>query len=136
MLRFALQGRWIACVALLFLSVNLVRGEQLPLRRYTTADGLPSDQITSIVRDSRGYLWFCTQEGLSRFDGRQFTNYKAGLKHPDVRAFLEGSDGVFWAGARGGLYRFYRGGSAKAQRKQPVTGKTSRLMTATLFPST
>ena len=55
--------------------------EQLPLRRYTTADALPRDQITRIVDDSRGYLWFCTPEGLSRL---QFTDQRAGLKIPEL----------------------------------------------------
>jgi hypothetical protein len=27
------------------------------------------------VRDSRGFLWFCTREGLSRFLGYTFTTY-------------------------------------------------------------
>jgi ligand-binding sensor domain-containing protein len=40
--------------------------EQLPVRTYTTADGLPSDLILRIVRDSHGFLWFCTADGLSR----------------------------------------------------------------------
>ena len=35
----------------------------------------PITQIHRIVRDSRGYLWFCTREGLSRFDGHGFTTY-------------------------------------------------------------
>jgi ligand-binding sensor domain-containing protein len=45
-----------------------VWGSQLPVKIYTTADGLSNNRINKIVRDSRGFLWFCTQEGLSRFD--------------------------------------------------------------------
>ena len=45
--------------------------ERLPLKSYTTVDGLPHNGINKIVRDSRGFLWFCTEEGLSRFDGYQ-----------------------------------------------------------------
>jgi ligand-binding sensor domain-containing protein len=52
-------------------------GEELPLRIYTTADGLAGNTIDRIVRDSRGYLWFCTREGVSRFDGYQFRNFGA-----------------------------------------------------------
>jgi ligand-binding sensor domain-containing protein len=55
-----------------------VRGQtgQFPIKTYTTADGLARDQVNCIRRDSRGFLWFCTEEGLSRFDGYKFTNYK------------------------------------------------------------
>ena|SRR5215475_9314925 len=65
----------------LFLLLCLATGsskgqaEQLPIKIYTTADGLVRDEINRIVQDSHGYLWFCTAEGLSRFDGYKFTNY-------------------------------------------------------------
>jgi len=52
-----------------------VLAEQLPVKKYTTSDGLIRDYITRIVVDSHGFLWFCTPEGLSRFDGYTFTNY-------------------------------------------------------------
>jgi len=44
---------------------------------YTTAQGLPNNYITSIMQDSRGFLWIATQEGLSRFDGKNFKNFYA-----------------------------------------------------------
>jgi ligand-binding sensor domain-containing protein len=46
-----------------------IYGQQLPLRHYTTADGLASNAICGIAADARGFLWFVTSEGLSRFDG-------------------------------------------------------------------
>ena len=71
---------------LLLLIPCIAHAEKLPLRSYTVADGLANNQINKIVRDSRGFLWFCTAEGLSRFDGYQFTNYgtKEGLPHTVV----------------------------------------------------
>ena len=51
------------------------RAERLPIKSYTTADGLANNAVNRILRDSRGFLWFCTGEGLSRFDGYSFTNY-------------------------------------------------------------
>src|SRR5215472_11408727 len=50
-------------------------GQQLPIRPYTTADGLANNHVKHIRSDSRGFLWLCTDEGLSRFDGQSFTNY-------------------------------------------------------------
>ncbi len=41
------------------------RAERLPIKTYTTADGLAHNAVNRIVRDSRGFLWFCTFEGLS-----------------------------------------------------------------------
>src|SRR5437867_2190118 len=65
----------ILCLILLLATPALLWAEQLPLKVYTIADGLPRDSISRIVRDSRGFLWFCTPEGLARFDGYQFVSY-------------------------------------------------------------
>jgi ligand-binding sensor domain-containing protein/signal transduction histidine kinase len=80
---------------------------QLPLRTYTTADGLARDAATCIVSDSQGFLWFCSAEGLSRFDGYGFVNYgpAQGLPHRSVNAFLQTRRGVYLAGTERGLAR-------------------------------
>jgi ligand-binding sensor domain-containing protein/two-component sensor histidine kinase len=85
-----------------------VTGSQLPIRIYTTADGLPSNRINKIVLDSRGYLWFCTQEGLSRFDGYGFTNYgtQQGLPPRGINDLLETRNGEYWIATTGGFVRF------------------------------
>src|SRR6266849_6512905 len=84
------------------------RAERLPLKAYTTADGLAHNVINKIVRDSRGFLWFCTEEGLSRFDGYTFTTYGTteGLPHPSVNDLLETRAGDYWVATGGGLVRF------------------------------
>lgn len=43
--------------------------------RFTTKDGLGSNSIRAIVEDTGGSLWFCTRNGLSRYDGRSFTRF-------------------------------------------------------------
>jgi ligand-binding sensor domain-containing protein len=57
---------------------SISRAERLPVKTYTTADGLAHNSVHRIVRDSRGFLWFTTAEGLSRFDGYSFNNYGTG----------------------------------------------------------
>jgi len=59
--------RVVAIFVLLLISGAQLRAEQLPIRTYTTADGLARDSIHRIVSDPLGYLWFCTSDGLSRF---------------------------------------------------------------------
>src|SRR5256712_1819590 len=103
---FALRLAW--CASLLLAMSQLTAGERLPLKPYTTADGLGHNNINKIVRDSRGFLWFCTDEGLSRFDGYSFTNYDTndGLPHRVVTDFLQTRDGQLWVGTSGGLVHF------------------------------
>ncbi len=86
-----------------------VHAERLPVRKYTVADGLPANRIQKIKRDSRGFLWFATSEGLSRFDGYQFTNYTIsdGLPNSHATDFLETRGGAYWVATANGLSRFY-----------------------------
>jgi ligand-binding sensor domain-containing protein len=93
---------WRAILIFLTASCPLPEGELLPIRTYTTADGVASDHIDCIAADSRGFLWFCTPEGLSRFDGYRFVNYGGdkGLPHPAVSSLIETAAGDFFAPVR------------------------------------
>jgi len=95
-------------LALAFMPIDHADSERLAIKTYTTAEGLARDRVTRIRKDSRGFLWFCTEEGLSRFDGYRFTNYSTsnGLPSSSVFDFLEASDGTFWVGTLKGLCRF------------------------------
>src|SRR5260370_12114948 len=101
---------WSRIVVLLAIALlsSVARAERLPLKAYTVADGLAHNEINKIVRDSRGFLWFCTADGLSRFDGYTFTNYGTdqGLPHANVTDLLETRSGEYWVATYGGLARF------------------------------
>ncbi len=83
-------------------------GERLPIKSYTIAEGLARDYVNRIRQDSHGFIWFCTSEGISRFDGYQFTNYGVsdGLPHRIVFDFLETRDGVYLFATQDGLVRY------------------------------
>lgn len=82
--------------------------ELLPIRSFTTLDGLAHNHINRIKTDSHGFLWFCTDAGLSRFDGKTFFNLTTadGLPHPDVNDIVEDREGTFWLATDGGISRF------------------------------
>lgn len=105
--KILLRVAWIACL-LLSLSCNAA-AQQLPVKAYTVADGLAHDEISKIVQDSHGFLWFCTTEGLSRFDGYRFTNYgeRDGLPSPRINDMLASRrSGMYWLATNGGVSRF------------------------------
>lgn len=56
---------------------GLAQNGHFVFTNYTTAQGLPDNNIQSILSDSRGFLWVATAEGLSRFDGKNFKNFHA-----------------------------------------------------------
>lgn len=47
----------------------------LPFEHYSIKDGLPSNWITSIFQDRRGYLWIGGDGGMSVYDGVSFKNF-------------------------------------------------------------
>src|SRR5215471_3800944 len=103
-----------AALALLHCVSAFTAAEQLPIRTYTTDDGLGSTFTISIVPDSKGFLWFCTRDGLSRFDGHRFVAYtmENGLPNPTINHLLETRDGVYWIATNGGgVCRFNPRGS-------------------------
>src|SRR5580765_371601 len=96
--------------ALLGVLLHAVPGlsERLPLKIYTSADGLGSSFIDFLMRDSRGFMWFCTRDGLSRFDGSRFVTYRVGDKNapPGIESLYQTRDGAYWITTTRGLYRF------------------------------
>lgn len=99
---------YLAALAGILFTSGLMHAEQLPIKAWTTADGLPHNHINRILQDSRGYLWIATDEGLTRFDGRRFVNYGTaqGLPSHTVNDFLEARDGTYWVATDAGVCLF------------------------------
>ena len=55
---------------------------------YSRKEGLSNNSVTAIVKDTRGFLWIGTTEGLNRFDGDHFTAF---FSDPDNRSTLSGN---------------------------------------------
>ena len=66
--------------AVLTLSCQTVSAQQLQASRQhlSTEDGLCSNAVSMICQDDLGFIWLATWNGLSRFDGYEFYNYKTG----------------------------------------------------------
>lgn len=49
--------------------------KQFSFRSVTVNEGLSQNSVVSITQDSIGYMWFATQDGLNKYDGRDFTHF-------------------------------------------------------------
>lgn len=82
---------------------------------YSQEHGLSNNQVHCILQDKKGWMWFGTSQGVSRFDGYRFTVFKndpedsTSLKGNLVRAIFEDHKGQLWIGTEnGGLNKFNR----------------------------
>ena len=81
---------------------------------YTTDNGLSQNRVTSILQDSKGFMWFGTEDGLNRFDGYNFKVFKndpdnsSTLVNNFITDILEDRSGNFFVATRLGLHKFNR----------------------------
>ena len=81
-------------------------------RLYTTEYGLPNSKVNHIYQDARGFVWVSTENGLARFDGRDFLTFRYrvdkedGLASDLVLSVFEDSRGTLWVGTSMGIQVF------------------------------
>ena len=74
----------------------------------STNNGLSQSNVTCILQDRAGFLWFGTQNGLNRWDGYQFTIFRndpkdsTSLSNNYIRCLTEDTLGNIWIGTWGG----------------------------------
>ena len=65
---------------------------------YTTQNGLPSNHIYTILQDSKGFIWFLTDKGMVKFNGKIFKNFttKNGMPNNDIWEARITTDNKIW----------------------------------------
>ncbi len=97
---------------LLFLS-DLSASVEVRSTRLTTTNGLSNNSIRNIFQDSKGFIWLCTLNGLSRYDGVSFVNFYPEPGNPlslaDSRTWeiQEDDNGFLWISTTSGLNSCY-----------------------------
>ena len=106
--------RWVilTLLFLLFLPVVFVYAQDLSYRQFTIEDGLPSNQIYDVHQDPDGFIWFATENGLSRYNGEEFINYTLfdGLPDTEIVGFFQDSKNRLWFRSLNGKLGFYKNG--------------------------
>lgn len=83
-------------------------GQNYYFKNLTTEDGLPSNEVYSVTSDKDGYLWFCTDKGVAKYDGTNFKifNLSNGLNSSVVFSLNEDSKGKKWLTQFGMVVQF------------------------------
>ena len=112
-------------VLILLLSTNAY-SQVYYFKGYSTSDGLVQGTVKTIYEDSKGRMWFGTAEGVSIYDGTEFSNYgiAEGFSRPVITSFYEISPGIMLVGTLGdGLVVFIDPPFSTPKLKTKITSK-------------
>src|SRR4051812_13662200 len=101
-------------VSVLFFAytTNFAQNSQYQFSRLNISNGLSHNQVTSIFKDSEGFMWFGTSSGLNRYDGYTFkvfkhdANNKNSINEDYIVNIWEGPGKKLWITTPAG-YSFY-----------------------------
>jgi signal transduction histidine kinase/ligand-binding sensor domain-containing protein/DNA-binding response OmpR family regulator len=85
---------------------------QYPFSHLDIGNGLSHNQVNSIIKDAKGFMWFGTASGLNRYDGYTFKvfrhreNDSTSLNDDLIVKIQEGPDNKFWIDTRSGQCLF------------------------------
>lgn len=99
----------------LFLFADFVFAQQndFLVEHITTEQGLSQNEVTSIIQDRHGFMWFGTRGGLNRYDGYEFIHHKPKanaknlISNPSIETVFEDSKGNLWIGTKSGGLNHY-----------------------------
>ncbi len=93
----------------------IIRGQQhFYFEHLTVNEGLSQNTVNRVFKDSQGFIWVATNDGLNRYDGYSFSTYRfrfgdsTSISNNRIEDICEDSEGNLWVGTRGGLNRYDR----------------------------
>ena len=100
--------------------------------QYDTRDGLAGSTVYDLCQDKEGFMWFATENGVSRYDGTSFKNFttKDGLPDLEVLLIYGDRNGRVWMAPFGKSVCYYYKGKIYNQENNPLLAEikfTSRI---------
>ena len=98
-----------------------IYAQSFSYKNYSALDGLSSSLVYSCCQDSNGYIWFCTDAGVSRFDGKQFELFTRsdGLSDNEVFQCFQDSKQRIWFLTFNGHICYYLDGKFYNEENTP-----------------
>ncbi|KAF0217836.1 MAG: signal transduction histidine kinase [Ignavibacteria bacterium] len=103
--------KYLLTIILLFLSSKII-SQTPPYYHYTSSDGLASSTVYDVLQDKDGFMWFGTLNGLSKFNGKDFTTFTVadGLNSNVITSLAKGDSGkIYIANYENGINLFKNG---------------------------
>ena len=99
-------------VGIYFLLAFALKAQMPFFSNITVNDGLTGSNVYMSIQDSKGFIWFCTETGVSQYDGDHFFNYTTanGLGGNEVFGAFEDSKGRIWFKTYNGEVSYYYDG--------------------------
>jgi len=97
---------------LLTQNTSLSSQAALKFKHLLSADGLSQNNVFDITQDHDGFIWIATEDGLNRYDGKNFVFYRKDLADKNsiannwIRKVFVDNDGVLWVGTQKGLSKY------------------------------
>jgi len=102
-------------IAILFTFCSVAQQSNIKFRHLTIKDGLSQSDVVAIIQDSKGLMWFGTQDGLNLYNGFDFQVFSHDLSNSNsisnnfIHAILEDKNGLIWLATDNGLNVFNTG---------------------------
>ncbi len=100
---------------ILVITFNCFTQDNLKFYHLTREDGLSQSTVNDILQDYEGFFWFCTDNGVNKWNGYDFIHYVFNENNPNSLAFgrssviIQDKDSVIWIGSRqGGISKYIK----------------------------
>lgn len=157
-MRFSTYHVWgiLVGISLLGAVAGRVWGQTFRVDHIGVAQGLTQGSVYHMMKDSRGFMWFGTQDGLNRYDGHNFRTFRpettglgvgyvpsahrskdglvaGAIQGVNIFGIVETPDGNLWVGTEEGLNRYDRQHDQFACYK-PQSAKTGKSVNCRTLP--
>ncbi|MCX2682096.1 response regulator [Galbibacter sp. EGI 63066] len=105
--------QYVLCTTLAIAQEITYAQKQISFRELTVEQGLSQNSVVSIAQDSTGYMWFATQDGLNRYDGKKFTYFNKQFEDVTRQHYSKlgkvyfDNNGILWAVTVSGILEQY-----------------------------
>lgn len=111
--RTHVMGKLIGILCGMLAGFLMAQAQTFAFRHINRSDGLSQSNVTCIIQDHKGFMWFGTRDGLNKYDGYKITVYRndpgnpRSLSHNYIRTLYEDRQHRLWIGSEDGGLSLY-----------------------------